>query len=308
MSPILPFSIVLGVIFLVVLVGVVRSIRIVPSQSALVVERLGKYAVTHQAGLHLLIPFIDRVKYHHSLKEKAVDVPTQPCFTWDNIKVEVDGVLYYKVMDPVKASYGITNYEYATIQLAQTTMRSVIGKLELDKTFEERDEINTSIMHSIDEATNPWGVKITRYEIQNISVPEDILTAMEIQMRAERERRAAIARSQGEMESRINYSLGVMEAAVNQSEGEKERRVNEAEGQAAEITALARATAAGIHKIAEALEVEGGDAALALRISEKYIQELEKLGKPGTRVVLPMDLSEMSTVLEKARRLIQAGS
>ncbi|MFP3960181.1 MAG: SPFH domain-containing protein [Spirochaetaceae bacterium] len=307
MMAFLPIIIVAGILGLIILVGLIRSIRIVPAQTALVVERLGKYVHTYNAGFHVLVPFIDRVRYQHSLKEHAFDVPSQPCFTWDNVKIDVDGVLYYRVVDPVKASYGITDYAYATVQLAQTTMRSVIGKLELDKTFEERESINAEIMQAVDDATDPWGIKITRYEIQNITVPDDILTAMEIQVRAEREKRAAVARSQGEMESKINYSVGVMEEAVNRSEGEKERRVNEASGRASEIRALAKATAESIERVAAALEAEGGQEAIVLRISEAYIAELEKLGKGSTDVILPMDLSDINTVRERVKTMLRRG-
>ena len=303
----LPIIVVAGILGLIVLVGLFRSIRIVPAQTALVVERLGKYVHTYNAGFHVLVPFIDRVRYQHSLKEHAFDVPSQPCFTWDNVKIDVDGVLYYRVVDPVKASYGITDYAYATVQLAQTTMRSVIGKLELDKTFEERESINAEIMQAVDDATDPWGIKITRYEIQNITVPDDILTAMEIQVRAEREKRAAVARSQGEMESKINYSVGVMEEAINRSEGEKERRVNEASGRASEIRALSKATAESIESVAAALEAEGGQEAIVLRISEAYIAELEKLGKASTDVILPMDLSDINTVRERVKTMLRRG-
>jgi regulator of protease activity HflC (stomatin/prohibitin superfamily) len=305
MNPLLPLYAVLAVAGLVTLGSLVRSIRIIPAQTAVVVERLGKYCKTLEAGFHVLVPFIDRAKYQHSLKEQAIDVPTQPCFTWDNVKVEVDGVLYFRVMDPKKASYGITDYRYATIQLAQTTMRSIIGKLEMDKTFEEREQINATIVKSIDEATDPWGVKITRYEIQNIKVPENILGAMEIQLRAERERRAAIARSLGEMESKINYSVGVMEEAVNRSEGEKQRRINEAEGKAAEIRSLARASAESLRRLAEALEVEGGAEALALQISESYIGELSSLERPDTSLIVGMDLTDIESVLQTVRRMIE---
>lgn len=300
----LPIFVVVSVLLFSAIVAIFRSIRIVPAQSALIVERLGKYAKTIEGGFHLLVPFIDRVRYTHNLKEQAIDVPTQPCFTHDNVKVDIDGVLYYRVMDPKRASYGITNYRMGTIQLAQTTMRSVIGQLDLDKTFEERENINASIMQGIDEATAPWGVKITRYEIQNIRVPQDILGAMEAQMKAERDKRAAVARSIGEMESRINYSLGEREEAVNKSEGEKQRLINEAEGQAEEIRALARATAAGIRSIAEALEDEGAEAALVLQISEEYIRELKKLAKPETNVLLPMDLTNINAVLETVTRMV----
>ena len=300
-----PFLILGGVLVLVVLTALARSIRIVPARYTFVVERLGKYAGNLDAGFHLLVPFLDRVTHKHSYKEQAIDVPTQPCFTWDNVKVDVDGVLYFKVVDPQKASYGITDYRKATVQLAQTTMRSIIGKLELDRTFEERESINAQIVKSIDEATDPWGVKITRYEIQNIRVPGEILKAMEYQMRAERDRRAVIARSEGDMTSRINYSEGVKGELVNRSEGEKQRRMNEAEGRAAEIRALAHATASGLAKVAKALEAEGGESALVLQISENYIQELSKLAKKDTKLVLPLDLTNIDSVLNTVTRMVQ---
>lgn len=307
MNPFLPLQIVLAILGLIILVALLRSIRIVPAQSVLVVERLGKYASTLHAGFHVLVPFLDRVAYTHNLKEQAVDVPTQPCFTWDNVKVDVDGVLYYRVVDPKKASYGITDYEYATIQLAQTTMRSVIGKLELDKTFEERDSINASIVRDVDAAGGEWGVQVTRYEIQNIEVPRDILQAMEAQLRAEREKRAQIARSLGEMESKINYSVGEMEEAINRSEGEKEKWVNEAEGKAAEIRALATATAASLRRVAEALAADGGDEALSLQLAEQYVQELRHLARAGTKVVLPLDLHDVNGVIDSVRSLLGGG-
>jgi regulator of protease activity HflC (stomatin/prohibitin superfamily) len=304
MTELIPLAILGGFFGLLILYSLVKSIRIIPGKTVMVIERLGKFTKILDAGFHILVPFIDKVKYQHSLKEQAVDVPTQPCFTQDNVRVEVDGVLYFKVIDPKKASYGITNYKYATIQLAQTTMRSVIGKLELDKTFEERNKINAAIVKGIDEATDPWGVTITRYEIQNIRVPDNILTAMEIQMRAERERRAVIAKSIGEMESRINYSKGVMEEAINKSEGEKQRVINEAEGRAQEIRAVAKATAAGLKKIAEALGNQGGEEAVALRLSEEYINEVEKVARPNTKVYLPMDLSDPKTFLDTIKNML----
>lgn len=304
MNPFLPLQIVLSILGIIVVVAILRSIRIVPAKTVLVVERLGKYAKSLNAGFHVLVPFLDRVAYSHNLKEQAVDVPTQPCFTWDNVKVDVDGVLYYRVVDPKKASYGITDYEYATIQLAQTTMRSVIGKLELDKTFEERDSINAAIVRDVDAAGAEWGVQVTRYEIQNINVPAEILQAMEAQLRAEREKRAQVARSLGEMESKINYSVGEMEEAVNRSEGEKEKWINEAEGKAAEIRALAVATAASLRRVAEALDVEGGEEALSLQLAEQYVGELRELARKGTRVVLPLDLHDVSGVIESVRRLL----
>lgn len=304
MNPFLPLQIVLTVLGIVVVTAILRSIRIVPAKTVLVVERLGKYAKTLQAGFHVMVPFLDRVAYTHNLKEQAVDVPTQPCFTWDNVKVDVDGVLYYRVVDPRKASYGITDYEYATIQLAQTTMRSVIGQLELDKTFEERDSINAAIVRDVDAAGGEWGVQVTRYEIQNINVPAEILQAMEAQLRAEREKRAQIARSLGEMESKINYSVGEMEESINRSEGEKEKWVNEAEGKAAEIRALATATAASLRRVAEALEADGGDEALSLQLAEQYVGELRELARKGTRVVLPLDLHDVNGVMDSVRKLL----
>lgn len=296
--------IIAGAFALFFLISILRSIRIVPARTALVVERLGKYAKTLEAGFHLLVPFIDKVRYKHNLKEQAVDVPSQPCITLDNVKVDVDGVLYFQVMDPQKASYGISDYKYATIQLAQTTMRSAIGKLELDRTFEERTKINGEIVMSVDEASDPWGVRVTRYEIQNIRVPENILESMEMQVKAERERRAVLAQSEGEMESRINRSIGVMQEAVNRSEGEKQRRINEAEGQAQEILSIAKATATGIKKLAEAIAMTGGEEAVALRIAEGYIAELRKLAKKNTQLVLPMDLTNIGSVLKTIQSMM----
>ncbi|TVR67927.1 MAG: paraslipin [Spirochaetaceae bacterium] len=304
MNPFLPLQIVLSILGIIVVVAILRSVRIVPAKTVLVVERLGKYAKSLNAGFHVLVPFLDRVAYSHNLKEQAVDVPTQPCFTWDNVKVDVDGVLYYRVVDPRKASYGITDYEYATIQLAQTTMRSVIGKLELDKTFEERDTINAAIVRDVDAAGAEWGVQVTRYEIQNINVPAEILQAMEAQLRAEREKRAQIARSLGEMESKINYSVGEMEESVNRSEGEKEKWINEAEGKASEIRALATATATSLRLVAEALDVDGGEDALSLQLAEQYVGELRELARKGTRVVLPLDLHDVNGVIDSVRRLL----
>lgn len=303
MNSSIPFIILTSVFAVFVFVSLVRSIRIIPSKTTYVVERLGKYHATLDAGFHILMPFLDRVRYKHSLKEQAVDVPTQPCFTQDNVRIEVNGVLYFRVMDPAKSSYGTRDYRYATIQLAQTTMRSVIGKLELDRTFEERDRINAEITKSLDEATDQWGVKVTRYEIQNITVPDTILSSMENQMRAEREKRAEIARSIGEMESKINRSIGVMEESINRSEGEKERQINEAEGRAEEIRALARATADSIAKVAEVIERNGGEQAVRLQIAESYIRELEHLSKQGTRLVLPLDLSDIGSVLDSLDKL-----
>lgn len=305
MNPLLPLLIILGLLAIVIIISLFRSIRIIPGMTAYVVERLGKYNRTLEAGFHVLVPFIEKVRYKHVLKEKAVDVPAQDCYTLDNVKVMVDGVLYMKVVDPRGASYGITDYEYATIQLAQTTMRSVIGRLELDRTFEERESINAAVVKAVDEASDAWGVKVSRYEIQNIKVPDGIIEAMEVQMRAEREKRAEIARSLGEMESKINSSQAAMEEAVNISEGMKEKMINEAEGKAQEIIALSRSTAEGIRKIAESVDASGGEDALALRIAEGYMNELKSLAKKGTRLVVPMDVTDMNAILRKAKGIIQ---
>jgi regulator of protease activity HflC (stomatin/prohibitin superfamily) len=294
----------LGLLGVVTLVAILRSIRIVPAQTALVVERLGKFHKTLEAGFHILVPFIDQVRYRHSLKEQAVDVPSQTSITSDNVKVEVDGVLYMRVVDPKKASYGIKDYKYGTIQLAQTTMRSVMGKLELDRTFEERTQINGAIVKSVDEASDPWGVRVTRYEVQNIRVPDSVLTSMEVQMIAERERRAAIARSQGEMESRINRSVGVMEEAINRSEGEKERHINEAEGARAEILALAQATSTGLRTVADAISSSGGEDAVLLRLAEQYISQLQNLARGENDLVLPVDLTDVNGVIAQLRKLL----
>ena len=306
-AALIPLVILGGIFALALGISILRSIRIIPNQTAMVVERLGKYSKTLGAGFHLLVPFIDKVRYKHNLKEQAVEVPPQSCFTQDNVKIEVDGVLYLQVVDPKRASYGIRNHRYATIQLAQTTMRSVIGKLELDKTFEEREQINAAVVKAVDEASDPWGVKVSRYEIQNISVPEPILQAMEIQMKAEREKRADIARSIGDMESRINRSQASMQEAINKSEGEMQRQVNEAEGDAQEILAVARATAAGIKSVAEAIRASGGEEAVVLRIAERYISTLESLAKQDTQVMLPMDLTDMGAVLGSIQELMERG-
>jgi len=303
-----PFTIIFAGFLIVIVISVVRSIRVVPAQTAQIVERLGKYTKTLSNGLHILVPFIDKVRYSQNLKEQAIDVPVQTCFTHDNVRIEVDGVLYFKVTDPKKASYGITDFRVGTIQLAQTTMRSVIGRLELDKTFEERDNINGAIVKEVDEASDDWGVKVTRYEIKNIEIPPTILGAMESQMRAEREKRAVVARSLGEKESKINYSQGMKAESVNRSEGEKQKWINEAEGRASEIRALARATASSIKTLAGALSVPGGQDAVNLQLTEQYIQTLSTLGRKETKVVLPMDLTDMEQTLETLQRMLKVKS
>lgn len=303
-------NIIIIIVIAIVSIAILRSIRIVPAKKAYVVERLGKYCKTMEAGFHILIPFIDKVKYKHSLKEKALDVPIQPCFTQDNVKILVDGVVYMKVIDAKKASYGITkriktphltDYEYATIQLAQTTMRSVIGKLELDRTFEERDSINTEIVRNVDEATDPWGISVSRYEIQNIKIPDSILKTMEKQMQAERVRRAVILESEGAMEAKINRSIGDMEKAINESEGEKQKVINEAEGKASEIRSLSRATAISIAQIASAIGQENGEDAVSLQLTENYFDELKNLAKKDTELILPIDLTNVSDIETKIK-------
>lgn len=303
LNPFFPLLAVLGLAALLTVIEVFKCLRIVPARSALVVERVGKYAGTLEAGFHLLVPFVDKVRYTHSLKEISLVVPPQPCFTEDNVRVEVGGVLYLMVTDPRKASYGINDYKFATIQLAQTMMRSVIGRLELDKTFEERDSINATLVRHLDEALESWGVKVTRYEIQTITPPASILKTMELQVNAEREKRAKIAKSIGEMNSRINTSIGIMEEAINRSEGEKQRQINEAEGQASEILALSRATAASIGKIAAALVLDGGDEAARLQITEQYIHQLGKVATKGNRVILPLDLTDVGAIIRNTKEL-----
>lgn len=296
---VLPLFIVAGVFAIVFVVTLIRSIRIVPTRESLIVERLGKYHATLEAGFHVLFPFIDKVSYKQTLKEQAVDVPAQDCFTRDNVKVRVDGVLYLKVVDPKRASYGITDYQYATILLAQTTMRSVVGQLDLDATFEAREQINAQVVKAVDEASDPWGVKVTRYEIQNIHVSKSIMDAMEAQMKAEREKRAEIAHSVGEMETMINLSRAAYEEAVNISEGEKQRMINEAEGEAKEIVSVAQATAEAILKIGASTEIEGGAAAAKLTIAEDWINSFSSL-QNTSHVVVTADLGDIKDMTSGA--------
>ncbi|MEO0415035.1 MAG: stomatin-like protein [Verrucomicrobiota bacterium] len=278
-----------------VLVGFVifKTAQIVPQRKAYVVERLGKYSRTLEAGFHILIPFIERVAYKHSLKEKAVDVPSQVCITQDNIAIEIDGVLYLQVLDARNASYGIEDYLFASTQLAQTTLRSEIGKLELDRTFEERDTINANIIEALDKASEPWGLKITRYEIANITPPPSVRDALEKQMRAERERRAVIAESEGEKEAKINVAEGEKQEVIKQSEAIRDKQVNEAEGKAREIEMLAHATAMGIRQIAEAIESPGGKDAVNLRIAEQYVEQFGNLAKENNTLIIPSDVADV---------------
>jgi regulator of protease activity HflC (stomatin/prohibitin superfamily) len=291
---------------LLAIIVLVQTARIVPQKKAFIVERLGKYSKTLNAGFHILVPFIDRVAYKHSLKEVAVDVPPQTCITRDNIAVEVDGVLYLQVIDPVKASYGIEDFMFASTQLSQTTMRSEIGKLELDRTFEEREQINAMIIQAVDKASDPWGVKITRYEIKNIHPPQTVRDALEKQMRAEREKRAAIAESEGQRQALINVAEGNKQEAIKKSEGEKMRRINEAEGRAKEIELVAIATSEGIRKIAQAIEEPGGADAVNLRVAEQYIREFGNLAKENNTIILPSTLSDIGGMVAAAKSLLAA--
>lgn len=280
-------------IVLIVIIALVKTAQVVPQRKAFVVERLGKYSRTLEAGFHILIPFLDRIAYKHSLKEVAVDVPSQMCITQDNISIEIDGVLYLQVLDAKKASYGIENYLYASTQLAQTTLRSEIGKLELDRTFEEREMINANIITALDKASEPWGLKITRYEIANITPPQSVRDALEKQMRAERERRAVIAESEGEREAKINVAEGEKQEVIKQSEAIRDKQVNEAEGKAKEIEMLATATAEGIRSIAEAIESPGGSQAVNLRIAEQYVDQFGNLAKANNTLIIPNNLSDV---------------
>lgn len=297
--------IIAGLVILVI-VAILKTATIVPQKMAFIIERLGKYSSTLDAGFHILIPFLDRIAYKHSLKEVAVDVPSQTCITRDNIAVEVDGVLYMQIIDPVKSSYGIENLSFASTQLAQTTMRSEIGKLELDRTFEEREKINSAIIHAVDKASDPWGVKVIRYEIKNITPPKTVTDALEKQMRAEREKRAAIAESEGQRQAITNVAEGDKQEAIKKSEGEKMKRINEAEGRAKEIELVAIATAEGIRKIAEAIQSPGGSKAVNLRIAEQYIKEFGNLAKKNNTVIIPSNLSDIAGMVTSVSSLIKS--
>ena len=278
-----------GAIFLVVIIKFFQSIRLVSTQTAHIVERLGKYHKTLDAGFHALLPFIDKVTFIQDLREEAIDVPPQECFTGDEVQVTVDGVIYMSVTDPVKASYGITDYRFAAVQLAKTTTRSVIGTLDLDRTFEERDVISAKVVEVLDEAGNTWGIRVHRYEIKNISPPETVRTAMEKQVRAERARRAILASSEGDKQSRINRSEGLKTEVINRSEGEMQRRINEAEGKAEEILAIATASAESIEKIAAVFSSAGGDDALKMQVREKYIDTMRSLEQ--SKIILPANVA-----------------
>jgi regulator of protease activity HflC (stomatin/prohibitin superfamily) len=282
-----------------------KTAVVVPQQSAYVIERLGRYAGTLQAGFHILVPFVDVIRYRHTLKEQALDIPEQVCITRDNVQVGVDGILYLKVLNPERASYGISDYQFAIRQLAQTTLRSEIGKIDLDRTFEERTNINTSVVNELDKATEPWGVKVLRYEIKTIAPPQDILSAMEKQMRAEREKRAVILQSEAARESAINTAEGEKQKVIKASEARKQQQINEAEGQASAILAIANATAEGIRRVAETINGPGGLEAVQLRVAEQYITEFGRLAKTGNTLIIPANASDVASMLATAMSVIR---
>jgi regulator of protease activity HflC (stomatin/prohibitin superfamily) len=293
------------VVALFVLITVARTAIVVPQQSAFVVEYLGKYRKTLHAGFHILVPFVEKIAYKHSLKEIALDIPEQICITRDNVQVGVDGVLYLKVLDPQRASYGISDYVFAIAQLAQTTLRSEIGKIDLDKTFEERGTINMSVVEELDKASDPWGVKVLRYEIKNINPPHDVLSAMEKQMRAEREKRATVLTSEGERDAQINRAEGEKQRVIKESEASRQQQINEAHGEAEAILAVAQATAEGLKQVAAALDSPGGHEAMRLRVAEQYVTEFGRLAKSGNTLVLPANLSDVGSMIALATNLVK---
>lgn len=298
---------VVGVVALLALIIIAKTAVVVPQQSAFVVETLGRYNRTIHAGFHLLKPFMDRIAYKHNLKEEAMDIPEQICITRDNVQVGVDGVLYLQVLEASKASYGITNYRFAIIQLAQTTLRSEIGKIELDRTFEERQTINSNVVAELDKASAPWGVKVLRYEIKNINPPKDILGAMEKQMRAEREKRAVVLTSEGERDAKINQAEGDKQRVIKESEGTKQQQINEAQGQAAAILAVATATAEGLRQVGEALSGRGGIEAMQLRVAEEYVKQFGKLAnEASSTLVVPANLTDIASMIALATSVVKS--
>jgi len=289
-----------AVLAFVVMVVLWKTAIVVPQQSAFIVERLGRYSGTLDAGFHILVPFVDVIRYKHSLKEMALDIPAQICITRDNVQVQVDGVLYLKVLNPERTSYGISDHIFAISQLAQTTLRSEVGKIDLDKTFEERTAINTAVVSELDKASEPWGVKVLRYEIRNITPPADILAAMEKQMRAEREKRAVVLTSEGQRDAVINAAEGDKQQTIKASEATRQRNINEAEGQAQAILAVATATAEGIRRVAESIKLDGGHEAVQLRVAEQYVTQFGKLAEGSTTLVLPASVSDIGAMVSLA--------
>jgi regulator of protease activity HflC (stomatin/prohibitin superfamily) len=299
-----------GGLFVIILLAIMalvvlaKTAIVVPQQSAYVIERLGRYSGTLGAGFHILVPFMDVIRYKHSLKETAIDIPAQVCITRDNVQVQVDGILYLKVLNPERASYGISDYLFAISQLAQTTLRSEVGKIDLDRTFEERTNINTAVVAELDKASEPWGVKVLRYEIKNITPPHDILAAMEKQMRAEREKRAVILTSEGQRDAAINNAEGTKQETIKASEARRQQQINEAEGQAAAILAVATATAEGIRRVAEATRVPGGEQAVQLRVAEQYIGEFGKVISNADTIILPSNVADIAAMITTAMQVI----
>jgi regulator of protease activity HflC (stomatin/prohibitin superfamily) len=298
--------IVFALIALLALFVMFKTAVVVPQQSAYVVERLGRYHGTLNAGFHLLVPFVDVIRYQHSLKEQAIDIPAQVCITRDNVQVGVDGILYLKVLNPERASYGIQNYTFAITQLAQTTLRSEVGKIDLDRTFEERTTINLQVVGELDKASEPWGVKVLRYEIRNIEPPQDVLAAMEKQMRAEREKRAVILTSEGQRDAAINTAEGEKQQVIKASEANRQQRINEAEGQAAAIRAVAAATAEGLREVAGAIRTEGGMEAVQLRVAEQYVMQFGHIAQKTNTVIVPANLSDVAGMIAAAMRVFGA--
>ncbi len=302
----LSFGTVALVIFIIAMVFVIKTINVVPQQHAWVVERLGKYHATLAPGLNIVVPFVDRIAYKHVLKEIPLDVPPQVCITRDNTQLQVDGILYYQVTDAMRASYGASNYVQAITQLAQTTLRSVIGKMELDKTFEERDHINTTIVNAIDESAANWGVKVLRYEIKDLTPPAEILHSMQRQITAEREKRALIAASEGRRQEQINIASGEREAAIARSEGERQAAINRAQGEANAIVALAEASATALRQVGAAIREPGGEDAMNLRVAEEYVDAFGKLAKTNNSIIVPANLGEMSGLIASALHIVKA--
>ena len=302
----LSFGMVALVIFVIAIVFVFKTINVVPQQHAWVVERLGKFHAVLAPGLNIVVPFVDRVAYKHSLKEIPLDVPPQVCITRDNTQLQVDGILYFQVTDAMRASYGSSNYIQAITQLAQTTLRSVIGKMELDKTFEERDHINTTIVNAIDESAANWGVKVLRYEIKDLTPPAEILHAMQRQITAEREKRALIAASEGRRQEQINIASGEREAAIARSEGERQAAINRAQGEASAIVALAEASASALRQVGAAIREPGGEDAMNLRVAEHYVDAFGNLAKTNNSIIVPANLGEMSGLIASALQIVRA--
>ncbi|HEY8027457.1 MAG TPA: stomatin-like protein [Burkholderiaceae bacterium] len=296
------------VVLLFAIVFIFKTINVVPQQHAWVVERLGKYHATLPPGLNIVLPFIDRIAYKHVLKEIPLDVPPQVCITRDNTQLQVDGILYFQVTDPMRASYGSSNYIAAITQLAQTTLRSVIGKMELDKTFEERDHINTTIVSAIDESAANWGVKVLRYEIKDLTPPKEILHAMQAQITAEREKRALIAASEGRKQEQINIATGEREASIAKSEGEKQASINRAQGQAAAILSIAEASAEAIRKTAAAIREPGGSDAVNLKVAEQYVAAFGQLARTNNSIIVPANLSDISGLIASALQVVKSQS